>query len=1016
MRFAVLGPIEVGLAAPPVRAAAEPVAAPAVDPPHARGLPLRAPILHQLLGTLLSRTNEVVPVDTLIDALWSGHAVRSPRQKLQVHVHRLRQLLDGPERIVHRNGGYLLRTRPGEVDAERFDTLLDQAHQVAEGNDWDQCVGLIRQAPDLWRGEPYGELAGNPVIRPEAERLAERRLSGLEQLYVAELARGRHSALIADLCRTADHHPLRERLQELRILALYRAGRQAEALAALRRTREQLVEELGVEPGPALIALQSSILAADPSLEPESHSETPSQLPPAVPDFTGRDEQVGRLLELLSSRGPRSAPAVAAIAGPAGVGKTTLAVATAHRLIDQYPDGQLYVDLRGADAGPLDPTEALGRLLRSLGVAGAAIPESRGERSALFRSRLAGTRTLILLDNAAGEQQVRPLLPGRPGCGVLVTSRAPLAGLEGASLVNLDLFTPAQALDLLRKVIGADRVATAAEAAAEIVRLCDQLPLAVRIAAARLARRPDWELSRLAERLADQRHRLDELRSGDLAVRASLELSYQGLGPAAQTTFRRLGLLDVPHFAPWVAATLLDTEADRAATAFDEESDRAAAVSAVAADRLVDELVEARLVEPFGSPGEDRYRFHDLVRLYAREVAERTESEDTRRASVGRALGEWAARAVRASRAIDPAAFRLADPGPQVLAGPADPLGWFDTEHPCLVAAVDQAAETAHLAIACELADALTVYVDIRTYFGDWRHTHDTALEAAHRLGCHRSQGVLLSKLASLEQILDHYDTAADLLVRADRAFAAAADERGRAHVRYMEGASYRSLGEPLAARGVLADAVSRFRRLGDPGGEARALQELGATYLDPYDGAAARRPLVIALAAFRQVGDRRNEALTLRWLGTAEHCEHSLDSALALHQEAGEIFDELGDVHNQAYVDGNLGRIRLDQGRPAEADTLVARSLAAFRTHGDRHGQARALHDLGRVHLARENLPKAAACLRGAVEIWSSLGAQLWQVRSLECLEGTYLAAGDRRAAQAVAARLAECGRSRTA
>ncbi len=970
MRFGVLGPVEV-------------------RSDDDRELPVSAPILRLLLGALVSRANEVVGVDTLVDVLWAGRTVSNPRQKLQVHIHRLRQLLGDPDRITRLGVGYVLAAGPGELDAVRFEALLDHGRIFAEGNDWDRCAGVVRQALELWRGQPYGELAGDPLIRPEAERLTELRLAGFEELFAAELARGRHSALIAELREVADQHPLRERLQEFRMLALYRAGRQAEALEAYRRTRDFLAEELGVDPAASLTALQTAILSADPSLEPEAISETPAQLPPAVADFTGREEELNRLTTALTAQ-PRT-PAVAAIAGPPGIGKTALAVRAAHQLIDHYPDGQLYVDLRGADDGALEPGEALARLLRALGVAGAAIPESTAERSSLFRSKLAGTRMLILLDNAADEQQVRPLLPGRPGCAVLVTSRIRLVGLEGAGLVDLDLFTPAQALGLLTRVVGERRLAGASEAAAEIVRLCDQLPLAVRIAAARLAGRPDWAVSRLADRLADERHRLDELSVGDLAVRASLALGYHGLEARAQTAFGRLGLLAAPNFATWVVAAVIDGSPGEA-------------------DRLLDQLVDARLLEPIGP---DRYRFHDLVRLYAREIALTVESEADRSASTARALQGWLERAGRASRALDPDSTWLtsvarSDALADSSAKHRDPLAWFDAEHGSLVAAVAQAVREDRPAIACGLADAMDLFMDVRGYFDDWRRTHETGLRAARRLGCHRSEAVMLSKLARLDLIHDHYESAWELLEQADRAFDRAGDELGRATVQYQFGTAYRSLGEPQDARNVLTDALTRFSRLGDAGGIAKCRQEIGATYLDEQRGAEAKRSLEPTLAIFRALGDRRSEALTLRWLGAAERWENRPDAALAALRQSAVIFEELGDPHNLAYLHGDLGRLRLDQGRLAEADSLVARSLAGFRTHGDRHGQARALHDLGKVHQARENLPKAVTCLRGAAQIWSELGISLWHLRSLRALEQTYRAVGDLAAARATAAEIA--------
>jgi DNA-binding SARP family transcriptional activator len=567
-----------------------------------------------VLGILLTRANTPVPVDVLVDALWAGQ--RDPRaaKKLQLHVHRLRRALGNPTRISHDNGGYTIHVHPGELDAERFESALTECAAAGPA----RAVALLRAALQSWRGEAFSDLIDLPLLRAEADRLAERRLAGLALLYTAELACGHAVAIIPELAELASRHPMREQLQGLLMTALHQSGRRAEALEVYHRTRGALVEQLGLEPGSALHRLERAILTGDPLLEaPRSHSIAPAQLPADITDFTGRKPQ----LTHLSAATDRPATVLVAITGKAGVGKTTLAVHAAHRLRAQYPDGQLFVDLRGTQATPLPAADVLARFLRSLGVDGAAIPDDAEECAALYRSLLAGRRLLILLDDAACEAQLRSLLPGSPGCAVLVTSRARLAGLGGAQLVELDVFEPDQAVELLARVAGPQRVAAEPAAAREIVRLCGFLPLAVRVAGARLGARPHWPLSRLEADLSDDRARLDNLRLGDLQVRASFALSYENLDVMARRAFRLLGLLEIRDFTPWVTAALLD-------------------VPQASAEELMDTLVDQHLLEVSGrdATGRLRYRFHDLLRAYAREVVLTQEPEASRRAALDRML------------------------------------------------------------------------------------------------------------------------------------------------------------------------------------------------------------------------------------------------------------------------------------------------------------------------------------------------------------------------------------------
>lgn len=733
MNFEVLGPLRVRVGEAPVQ--------------------LSAPMLRMLLGVLLTRANTPVPVDVLVDALWAGQ--RDPRaaKKLQLHVHRLRRALGDPARILYDNGGYTLRVHPGELDAERFESALADSTDAAQPA---RAVALLRSALRLWRGEAFSDLVDLPPLRAEADRLSERRLACLAQLYTAELACGHAGRIVAELVELAARHPMREQLQGLLMTALYQAGRQAEALEVYQRTRGALVEQLGLEPGNDLQRLERAILTGDPLLEaPTTSSIAPAQLPADITDFTGRKTELATVTHLAAAA-DRSATVVIAITGQAGIGKTALAVRAAHRLRAHYPDGQLFVDLRGTQAHPLAATDVLARFLRALGVDRTAIPDDAEERAALYRSRLADRRLLILLDDAACEAQLRPLLPGTPGCSVVVTSRARLSGLGGTRLVDLDVFTPDQAVELLARVAGPQRVAAEPVAAREIVRLCGFLPLAIRVAGARLGARPYWPLSRLEADLTGEGTRLDTLRLGDLEVRASLARSYETLDVLARRAFRLLGLVEIANFAPWVTAALLD-------------------VSQARAEELLDTLVDQHLLEVAGrdASGRLRYRFHDLLRAYARELVAGEESQTSRLAALDRVFGGWLALADQAGRSMaggGPArpleAGTCWRPDESVVAAVVgDPGGWFTAACQGLIDAIDQAYSVGSDQLGWALGVRMARIFLARGHYDDWRGVCELMLIGARRAVdsgqdsmASRSAGELHRLQRRLDDALDGFD------------------------------------------------------------------------------------------------------------------------------------------------------------------------------------------------------------------------------------------------------------------
>ena len=660
-----------------------------------------------------------------------------------------------------------------------------------------------------------------------------------------------------------------------------------------------------------------SISRSDEPPATETLPLRPAQLPPDVADFTGREEQLTQLLELLRPHSPDHAVVITALAGMAGVGKTALAVHVAHRLRERFPDGQLFVDLRGADGVPVDPAGVLARTLRTLGVA--RPPDTLEERVDLFRSRLADRAVLLLLDDAVSEQQIRPLLPGSPTCGVIVTSRNHLAGLAGVRLIDLDVFEPPQAVELLARIVGADRVAAEPDVAERLVRLCGYLPLAVRIAGGRLAAKPHWSLTRMAERLDDEHRRLDELRLGDLEVRAGVTLSYEALDPAARRALRLLGLLDVPSFAAWVAAAVLG-------------------ISPADAEDLIERLVEAQLLEVTAENGTYRYRFHDLIRVLARERAEAEDSPADRAAAIRRAFAGW----LTVAEEVD---ARLPSTALGVVRGPVprwygqqplipDPLTWFESERACLIAAAGQACRLGFADLAWELVQTLTDFLDLRGSYDEWRQTHERALRVVQEHEDRLGEAVLLRGLA---QLGTYTRPPAEYLTIAETAralFASLGEPVGESDALWLCAHAHRASGDLDQALTHLRAALDLAVKAGHHTGEAFAWEGFGEVRRE-------QGQLVAAMECFEH-------CLTLwRRLGRSRHV------ALALH--------DLGLVH------GELGQDEASARRLREALTL-------FRALGDRLSEADAHHSLGELDLRQGRVDEAAGHLREALRLWREL------------------------------------------
>jgi len=617
---------------------------------------LSAPKQRIVLAAMLRRANQVVPFDELAGFLWDSAPPSTPRVTLRSHVTGLRRVV-GPAvsaRIIARSPGYLIDAREAELDLLHFTSLCASGAEAAQAARWEEADGALGQAMALWRGTPLEDIPSEVLRREEVPRLEQLWLDARERRIDAALHLGRHDELVAELRDLVAQHRARERFHGQLMLALYRSGHEAETFAAFRDARQVLADELGAEPGPELRHLYQRMLSADPGLAARSPKRSrpaavrPRRIQAGTPDFVGRAPELAVLHGMLDAAAAGQPVVISAVGGTAGVGKTTLALHFAHQVTGRFPDGLLYVNLRGFDPSqlPVTPEEAIRGFLDALQVAPASIPAGPAAQAALYRSLTAGRRMLVLLDNARDSEQVRPLLPGSPGGLVLVTSRSELPGLlaDGARALGLGLFSDTEALDLLARRIGAARVAAEPEAARELIRLCARLPLALAITAARATARPGFPLAALAGELRDADGRLDALDTGEQIAdaRAVFSWSYDGLPPAPARMFRLLGLHPGPDITTAAAASL------------------AAVTPGEARDQL-GELTRGHLLS---EPVPGRYVLHDLLRVYAAERARAQDGEQACREATRRFLDHYLHRAQ--GRAPDAAAARHApaDPGP----------------------------------------------------------------------------------------------------------------------------------------------------------------------------------------------------------------------------------------------------------------------------------------------------------------------------------------------------------------
>jgi DNA-binding SARP family transcriptional activator/tetratricopeptide (TPR) repeat protein len=920
-----------------------------------------------VLAALLFNANRVVSPDELVARVWgTGRRPDRPVNTVQTYLSLLRRAL-GNVAITRRSGGYVLAVDPAQIDLHRFRRLTAQAQR---SRDDERTVALLQQALGLWRGDAVAEL-DSPWFDAIRATLGNERLAAELDLVDAQLRLGRHADVLASLLDRADRNPLDERIAGQAILALYRSGRQADALARYQLIRQLLADELGNDPGLALRQLHQRILTSDPTLVPpvapspttRPKGPIPEQLPAPPTLFTGRVQELGVLDAVLATDADSpDTVAITAISGTAGVGKTALALRWAHHHRDRFPDGQLFVNLRGYDPGhPVDVGDALAQLLVALDVPPQDIPVGPDERAARYRTAIARRRMLVLLDNAATTEQITPLLPGTPSCTVMVTSRDSLGGtvaLHGARRIVLDVLPLADAVNLLGKLIGA-RVDAEPAAAVAFAKRCAQLPLALRVAAERAALHPTAPLAAAADELAEQR--LSVLDPGDdprAVVRAVFFWSYRHLSSDTSAVFRLLGLHPGPTLDTYAVSALTD-------------------LPLAQADRVVDSLTRAHLVVRSDT---GRLAMHDLLHAYANELVTTEDLAATRQIALTRLFDYYVSAAAgamdslhAAERHTRPVVPPSATPVP-ALADPAAARAWLDAERLTLIEVCAYAAEHGWPQHAVSLSVILYRYLE-SGHYTDALTLHSHALHAARGSGDRHAEATALTNLGAVYRLLGSYGTAGEHLGLAADLFAESGDLRGQARALSNLGVVDDRTGRHDSAAGYCRRALALYRQAGDRHGEAATLTNLGAIESETGRQTDAAEYLRQAIALYRALGDRWGEAAALSNLGDLVSQLGDQQTAAA-HLGAALIgFRDLGHRYGQATVLSTLGDVYTRLGDYDAAVEHHLRALTLYSELGHRYGEANVLNGLGEARAAAGDLADAVAQHTAALAVATEIG-----------------------------------------
>ena len=998
VEFRLLGPVEVVIAGKP--------------------LALGAARQEIVLAQLLLELDHVVSVDRLIDALWTDEPPRTAKSQVQITVSALRHLL-GADAIVTRPPGYLITVEPDALDLTRYTKLTTSGSRAAAEQRPLDAVRDLREALALWRGPALDGLQGE-VMRAAATKLNESRIFAYQECLALELLLGRDHEIIAELTELVAEHPLDERFRGQLMLALYRAGRQADALEVFRAGREILRDELGLDPGDDLRRLERAMLTRDAQLHapgpqhPARMSSkagatlVPRQLPRTIADFTGREEILAEVSRVVTSADTDAiAPdvPVVVLTGRGGMGKTALAVRAAHLVSSHFPDGQLYLQLR-PDARDTSAS-LLEQLLRSVGMHPDAVPQDLDGRAGMYRSLLAGRRLLIVIDGAADTDHIVPFLPGTQGCAAIVTSNQRISGLEGVHQFHVGSLDNESAQGLLKALVGATRVNAEPDAVDELVQLCEGIPLALRVVAAKLSVRPHWRIAHMLVQLRDETRRLDELDLDGASVRATLALAYETLSAPARRLLRRLTVLETADFASWVGAPLLDA-------------------GIADAEDLLQQLVASHLVEATVSEDDSvRFHLHDLVRIYAAEQLATAESTADRLDSMRRLLSCWLFITTTAHRRIYGGDFAVLHGTAEQWPLPAEsvallqnPIDWFRTERNSLVTAILQAAQLGMDELCWDLATTSATLFESGLYRDDWRDSHSAALEITRHAGNRRGEAALLYSLGTLE-IGVNVTTASRYFEQALKIFDEIDDSLGRAMVRSGLALVNSFEGNYDTALADYRMAIAGFQDVGDLASEGYTLKTMAQIAADKLDYAAAEDLLDQALAIARklqaprltaqvqyalaevalqrgrveaatdaltsvlqltrQIGDTVGQAYTLTCLGNAQRILGDFDAARTAFDDALDLAGSVGNRLIRGRVLLGLAELHMAKDEEHAALTRVDEALTVLREHGEKGiWQARVLALLGRIHEQAGRPGIAAHAWQAAADLIGAADATL--------------------------------------
>jgi DNA-binding SARP family transcriptional activator/tetratricopeptide (TPR) repeat protein len=997
MRFGILGPLTVSDPDGPVVI---------------RGLMPRT-----VLAVLLLHANSPVSTDHLINVLWGEKCPGSAASSLHNHVMRLRRMLGaaGGARVQTVIFGYQIQVRPGELDLDDFAAFCAVGRAAGRDGQWGEASRALAAALALWRGGSVGDLPDLVGHEAQIQQLLESRIQAVEGRIEADLELGRHREAVSELRALTADHPLREAFHEQLMLALYRSDLRAEAIDAFRRLRRSLVDELGVEPAVSVRQLYRRILEADPDLAVRARVRTGSsaassvpvagtggggggggsqvassgysgarfQLPADTRVFTGRAHELEQLIALArEAQAGTSAGMVviSAIDGMAGIGKSTLAVHAAHRMREQFPDGQLFLDLHGHTTGlePMAAGDALDWLLRSLGVPPETVPQEPQARAAAYRDRLDGTRTLIILDNASSSAQVRTLLPASPGCLVLVTSRKRLTGLDDAHLLGLDILSDDEAISLLHQVAGPGRIPADHPLIHELAALCGNLPLAIRIIAARLRHHRALRIEDFIEQLRNESLRLEHIQDEDHDLTAVFDLSYQHLTAAEQRLFRLLGLIPGSDLDACAAANLAG--AGRRDT-----------------ERLLESLLDHNLLVQ-QVPG--RFRFHDLVRLYARTLTNEDQPGE-RDAATARLLDYYQHTAYAADQLLTrrtrsgsvPAGAGRAAPAPAAAPGlltaapdlpdRAAALAWLRTERGNLLAAAAHFTARGQHPRVIALTAALAGFLQQEGPWPQAAALHLAAATAARELSDRQNEANALSNLGRVRYLSGEYPAATESLNRALAICQDLDDRQGTANTLSDLGRILRMIGDFTDATKLLTEALAIYHDLDDRQGEANIRFEMGRGHYLVGDYPAAIDLLGQALVLFKASGDRQSEANTLSNLGQTRHATGDYPAAADLHRRALTIHQDLGTRLGEANALSNLGRVLQATGDHPAAAGLHQQALAIYRDLGTRLGEANALANLGQARCSTGDYATAGELHEQALALYRALNDRQGEAES---------------------------------